>query len=143
MKKVVRLNESDIVRLVKKVISENKKMLKEDYQLSNPNIQIKQYKDNQKFNEIWVKANGLNYYYKINFSEKLGKADGSDNYKVNFANIRQQGDKLILDRYDGPNGQTSEVQIDLNDIKKLGIGQSIEKDTGVGKVFVKLFATYK
>ena len=30
MKKVVRLNESDIVRLVKKVIIENKKMLKED-----------------------------------------------------------------------------------------------------------------
>jgi|694.fasta_scaffold71966_1 hypothetical protein len=29
MKKVVRLNESDIVRLVKKVISENKKMLNE------------------------------------------------------------------------------------------------------------------
>ena len=31
MKKVVRLNESDIVRLVKRVINENKRMLNEDY----------------------------------------------------------------------------------------------------------------
>jgi hypothetical protein len=31
MKKVVRLNESDIVRLVKKVIIENKRMINEDY----------------------------------------------------------------------------------------------------------------
>ncbi len=35
MKKVVRLTESDIVRLVKKVISENKRLLNEDEKIDN------------------------------------------------------------------------------------------------------------
>jgi hypothetical protein len=35
MKKVVRLNESDIVRLVKRVINENKRMLNEDEKIDN------------------------------------------------------------------------------------------------------------
>ena len=140
MKKVVRLTESDIVRLVKKVISENKKMLKEDYSLSNPSIKITKYGDNKKLNEIRVQANGRNYYYKINYSERLGSADGSDNYKVNFDKIRQNGTTLIVDRW-VEDAKTEAVEIPLDDVKHLGVGKEITKDTGFGKVFVKLFYT--
>lgn len=69
MKKVVRLNESDIVRLVKKVISENKRLLNEDEKIDN-----------------WVPIKlgqwGLLEIEGVKWKMKLPEQNGKDQYLV-------------------------------------------------------------
>jgi hypothetical protein len=63
MKKVVRLNESDIVRLVKKVIIENKKMLKEDADIQGHKWSVS--------NDGKLLFNGMKFNIKVD-ATKLG-----------------------------------------------------------------------
>jgi hypothetical protein len=110
MKKVVRLNESDIVRLVKKVISENKRMLNEA-----PQINVSdggQYQGHtvkslnvvtggQPFLEV-IMSDGSRKKYKVTTS--LGD--------VNFKNIKMDGGNLVVDFYSGAGGASTQQVID-------------------------------
>ena len=69
MKKIVRLTESDIVRLVKKVISENKKIIKEDEKVDNwVPIKLGQY--------------GVLNIDGVNWKMKFPEQNGRDQYLV-------------------------------------------------------------
>jgi hypothetical protein len=112
MKKIVRLNESDIVRLVKKVISENKKMLNEA-----PQIDIAkggQYQGHsvkslnvvtggKPFLEV-IMNDGSRKTYKV--TTALGD--------VNFKNINMDGGNLVVDFYSGEKGASTQQVIDGN-----------------------------
>lgn len=128
MKKINRLTESDINRIVKKVISE-------DYSSKNPDIKIKKLDWNNTSNEIVVSSAGKNFAYKLNYSERFGSADGSDEYKINFKDISQEGTNLIINRWVA-GGKTDKIEISIEDLKVLASGQKLVKDTGMGKVFV-------
>jgi len=128
MKKVIRLTESDLVKIVKKVLNE-------DYASKNPDIKIKKVDWNNSGNEIVVSSGGKNYAYKINYEEFLGSADGSDNYKVNFKDISQSGNDLIINRWIS-GGKTEPIKISFNDLKNLSTGNKLIKTTPLGKVHV-------
>ena len=128
MRKVARLTESDISRIVKKVISE-------DYVSKNPDIKIKKLDWNKTSNEIVVTSGNKNFSYKLNYSERFGAADGSDKYKINFKDISQSGTDLIINRWVS-GGKTEPIKISFDDIKSLANGEKLTKDTGLGVVYV-------
>lgn len=112
MKKVVRLTESDIVRLVKKVISENKKMINEA-----PQINIdwgNAYKGHtvQSLNVVtggqpyleFILRDGRRQKYKVD--TRLGN--------VNFKNLWMNGGKLNVEFYSGGGGKTTTVEVPDN-----------------------------
>ena len=131
MKKVIRLTESDLVRIVKKV-------LKEDYTSKNPDMKIKKLDWNNTSNEIVVSSNGKNYAYKIIYTElnpfSSCKTE-EDNCKVNFKDIGQEGNNLIINRW-VEGGKTEKINISFEDLKNLSTGSKLIKSTGIGKVIV-------
>ena len=127
-KKTIRLTESDIERIVKKVMTE-------DYYSKNLDLKIKKLDWNNTSNEIVVSSGGKNFAYKINYKERFGSADGSDKYKVNFKDISQNGSDLIIHRW-VEGGKTEPIKIPFDDLKILSTGQQLIQDTGLGQVFV-------
>jgi len=131
MKKVIRLTESDLVKIIKKV-------LREDYTSKNPDIKIKKVDWNNSGNEIVVSSGGKNYAYKINYTELnpfSSCRSEEDNCKVNFKDISQEGNNLIINRWiEG--GKTEKINIPFEDLKNLSTGSRVEKSTGIGKVLV-------
>lgn len=110
MKKVVRLTESDIVRLVKKVINENKRMLNEA-----PQINVS---DGGEYQGHTVKSlnvvKGGEPYLEVIMSDNSRKkylvttALGN----VNFKNIKMDGGNLVVDFYSGSGGASTQQVID-------------------------------
>jgi hypothetical protein len=111
MKKIVRLNESDIVRLVKKVINENKKMLNEAevpidsggaYQGHSVDA-LEVVQGGKPFLDV-VMSDGTKKRYKV--TTKLGD--------VNFDKVWMSGDKLGVRFYSGSGGKTTDITIPGN-----------------------------
>lgn len=94
MKKVVRLNESDIVRLVKKVISENKKLIKENPADLRPiNSDVVTLKATQWKPEIEATySNGFKQIKKVKATITKGGVDVMTDKDVNMYNIWSTND---------------------------------------------------
>lgn len=112
MKKVVRLTESDIVRLVKKVIIENKRMLNETPQINvdwggqyqgHTVKSLNVVRGGEPYLEV-IMRDGSKKTYKV--TTKLGN--------VNFDKIWMDGDKLGVSFYSGAGGKTTSTVIPGN-----------------------------
>jgi hypothetical protein len=111
MKKIVRLTESDIVRLVKKVIVENKKMLNEAPVPTDSGgayrghfvkaLEVVQ--GGKPFLDV-IMSDGTRKKYKV--TTKLGD--------VNFDKVWMSGDKLGVRFYSGGGGKTTDITVPGN-----------------------------
>jgi len=113
MKKVVRLNESDIVRLVKKVISENKKLIKEnpaDLTKVDSNSAVKVLKAIQWRPEIEATySNGFKQNKKVKATISKGGF-----------NIKKDADVNMYDIYTTSDGGI-EAKVVTGDCKQVGV----------------------
>ena len=84
MKKVVRLTESDIVRLVKKVINENKRMLTEDEKIGYVSVGV-----------VNPSTQGLLKIDGVTWKAKLPSQNGNNEYLVVKQITRNGGEVCI------------------------------------------------
>jgi hypothetical protein len=133
MGKKIRLTESELINLIKETV---KKHLTEGYH--SENITIDKYTYGGKENEIAVDSGSKVYVYEIIYTELnpfSSCKSKEDNCKVNFRDVSQEGDNLLINRW-VKNGNVDPISVSFEDIKGLNQGNNIEKYTGLGTVYL-------
>jgi hypothetical protein len=133
MGKKIRLTESELINLIKETV---KKHLTEGYH--SENITIDKYTYGGKENEIAVDSGSKVYVYEIIYTELnpfSSCKSKEDNCKVNFRDVSQEGDNLLINRW-VKNGNVDPISVNFEDIKGLNQGNNIEKYTGLGTVYL-------
>jgi len=133
MGKKIMLTESELINLIKETV---KKHLTEGYH--SENITIDKYTYGGKENEIAVDSGSKVYVYEIIYTELnpfSSCKSKEDNCKVNFRDVSQEGDNLLINRW-VKNGNVDPISVSFEDIKGLNQGNNIEKYTGLGTVYL-------